>query len=144
MEYPLPQHRFLWVLSGSGLFPGKGFIFYFFHPLCPFCLFLSVRVFRLVCILYTHQHVNHLLLSQDSLHWIWFCLFQVSVVRETFPPLLQPFPFLLERCVPHPHPMNSAVSVTFCCALIVSTTAVRGVQGAAGELCPSRGCSFAD
>lgn len=145
MEYPLLQHRFLWVLSGSRLFPGKGFIFYFFHPLCPFCLFLSVRVFRLVCILYTHRTLTISCYPRTLCTGSGFACSRSQLsdkLPPPHPPLLQPFPFLLERCVPHPK--NPAVSVTFCCALIVSTTAVRGVQGAAGELCPSRGCSFAD
>lgn len=45
------------------------------------------------------------------------------------------------------HAENLPVSVTFLLLLllcVVSTTAVRGVQRAAGELCPSGGCSLAD
>lgn len=47
VECPLFQDLFLWVLSSLS---GRGF----FRSLCPFCLFLSARVFRLVCIPYTH------------------------------------------------------------------------------------------
>lgn len=104
------------------------------------CLGIQAGVYPL----HTHTpHVPHLLLSQDSLHRIWFCVFRVSVVRDTFPPLLHLFPFLLECCFP-PRLCRESAGLSDFSVVVVSTTAVRGVQGAAGELCPSGGCSLAD
>lgn len=145
MEYPLLQRLFLWPLSSGTLL--RVVFFSFFHPLCPFCLFLSAQVFGL-CVSFTHTH-HKLPIScyLRTLRWICFYVFRVSLVRETFPPVLHLFPFLLEfRFPPRSRRESGGLSDFFCCCclLILSTTAVRGVQGAAGELCPSGGCSFAD
>lgn len=58
----------------------------FFQSLCPFCLFLSARVFRLVCIPYTHTTQSpSLVISRLFALDLVLLPPQVSDVRDSFP-----------------------------------------------------------
>lgn len=114
----------LWLFSSLFHCSGRGF----FHSLCPFCLFLSVKVFRLVCIPYTLCYLKTLLQafsspkSQLSVSSILIC-----------PRIHEAHGFLTDLCL--------FLGDRQCCPCVA---AVRRVQGAAGELCPPGGRPFAD
>lgn len=130
----------------------------FFRSRCPFCLFPSAREFKLVCILYIHTHtphIPHLLLSQDSLRWIYFCLvmqlpsldFQEYSSLSSLSSL--PFSTYQGNYFPSLHcQMTQDMLISMAFALqwmsLYPPTAVRGVQGAAGKLRPTGGRPFTD
>ncbi len=104
----------------------------FFRSLCPFCLFLSARVFRLVCIPYTHAaHSPSLSRYLKTLRTrsSFILLPSLSCQRYFSFSSLSSFPFspssniLFSFSAILRSPKNTWISVTLCFIVIVSVSA---------------------